>query len=363
MSTSESQSTIPDPRPPFQFRLRTLLLLFVVLASLLAVFGGWGVVVFGLVVGLAIPIHRAESFSSAMRRAFLLICLLVFVVFLRLAIGTVGNGIREANCYANLQYICLALEQYRSTYGHLPPAYLVDKNGTPMHSWRVLILPFLGENALYKAYDFTEPWDGPKNKKLMADCPVYYACPSDPGTNLPTAGRTSYVAVVGANAAWPDVKAAKPGPMNFPCGDRKTIMLVESADSGIAWTEPRDLALDDLAATQASATPAAVLGYHGPEDGFFFRNDRRTACVATVDGGRFHLRPSNFSPPELRRLLQVGGFDPDEFDGNSDLSDNAWHFNWPNIAALAVWLLSVGMLLTKAVRSRKPKFVPLPPVG
>ena len=29
------------------------------------------------------------------------------------------------------------------------------------------------------------------------------------------------------------------------------------------------------------------------------------------------------------------------------------HLNWPNIAALAVWLLSVGTLLTCAVRGRK----------
>ena len=37
------------------------------------------------------------------------------------------------------------------------------------------------------------------------------------------------------------------------------------------------------------------------------------------------------------------------------------HLNWPNIAALAVWLLSVGMLLTHAVRSRKVLPVPPPP--
>ena len=46
-----------SPSPPFQFRLRTLLLLFVVLGSSLGVFGAWGIVVFGLVVGLAISIQ------------------------------------------------------------------------------------------------------------------------------------------------------------------------------------------------------------------------------------------------------------------------------------------------------------------
>ena len=66
MSEPEPQPTVPPPRPPFQFSLRTLLLLFVVLGSSLAVFGAWGIVVFGLVVGLAVYIHHAESLSSLM---------------------------------------------------------------------------------------------------------------------------------------------------------------------------------------------------------------------------------------------------------------------------------------------------------
>ena len=36
-----------------------------------------------------------------------------------------------------------------------------------MHSWRVLLLPYLDRSDLYKAYDFTEPWDGPNNRKLL----------------------------------------------------------------------------------------------------------------------------------------------------------------------------------------------------
>ena len=53
-----------SPRPPFQFTLRTLLLLFVVLGSSLAVFGAWGIVVFGLVVGLAICAPQSGRFAS-----------------------------------------------------------------------------------------------------------------------------------------------------------------------------------------------------------------------------------------------------------------------------------------------------------
>ena len=54
-----------SPPPRFQFNLRSLLLLFVVLGSSLAVFGAWGIVVFGLSVGLAIYLNRTRSFAAS----------------------------------------------------------------------------------------------------------------------------------------------------------------------------------------------------------------------------------------------------------------------------------------------------------
>jgi translation elongation factor EF-Tu-like GTPase len=61
----------------------------------------------------------------------------------------------------------LAVANYHETYGCFPPAYVADRDGKPMHSWRVLILPFLEQQELYHAYNFAEPWDGPNNRKLM----------------------------------------------------------------------------------------------------------------------------------------------------------------------------------------------------
>lgn len=60
----------------------------------------------------------------------------------------------------------MAVANYRSTFGGYPPAYIADCDGRPMHSWRVLILPFLEQQNLYAAYHFDEPWDGPNNRKL-----------------------------------------------------------------------------------------------------------------------------------------------------------------------------------------------------
>src|SRR5260370_743998 len=50
---------------------------------------------------------------------------------------------RRSQCKNNLKQIGLALHNYHDVYGSFPPAYFVDASGKPMHSWRVLILPFL----------------------------------------------------------------------------------------------------------------------------------------------------------------------------------------------------------------------------
>ena len=62
---------------------------------------------------------------------------------------------------------------------------------------------------LYKAYDFTEPWDGPKNKKLSATRSEDVCLPERLQCLASAAPQTSYVAVVGPNAAWAGEKPRK----------------------------------------------------------------------------------------------------------------------------------------------------------
>ena len=85
-------------------------------------------------------------------------------------------------CFGKLSYIHIALLNYQSVHGAWPPAYVADEQGKPAHSWRVLILPFLEEHALYRAYHFDEPWDGPNNRRLLDRMPAAYACSDRPGT-------------------------------------------------------------------------------------------------------------------------------------------------------------------------------------
>ena len=136
----------------------------------------------------------------------------------------------------------MAVANYHDTYGCFPPAYVADGDGKPMHSWRVLILPFLEQGELYRAYDFAEPWDGPNNRKLAAEMPRAFACPNRPDGDAPDPW-TSYLAIAGPGTAFPGAGTTTLG--DAIDGPARTIFVAEVADARVHWMEPRDL---DLAA-------------------------------------------------------------------------------------------------------------------
>jgi Protein of unknown function (DUF1559) len=84
-----------------------------------------------------------------------------------------GEAARRAQCRNNLKQIALALHDYHQQYGVLPPAYVADASGRPMHSWRVLLLPFLEQQSLYDQYDFRKEKGGHSALTEKALCPPF----------------------------------------------------------------------------------------------------------------------------------------------------------------------------------------------
>jgi hypothetical protein len=350
MTDPQSHAAIQPPTPRFQFSLRTLLLLCVVLGSSLAVFGGWGIVVFGLVVALAIDHDDAKTTWSVARLVLIAIGVICLIGGL-LLVGIVREHRRSMTCWHKLTDIAMALVSYRATCGHYPPSYVADKSGKPMHSWRVLILPFMDQDQLYKAYDFTQPWDAPQNKKLLTERPLEYFCDNDPGANRASSTETSYLAVVGPNTAWTGATAMS-----------NSIVVVEVNNSNIQWTEPKDFSLDSIEGDDCALGSPSLSSSHGRDEDFFFVYDRSCGVnMAMANGGVGFLRTAHLSTDSLRKILQVGGCTEEVWDSRNEVS-TGWCPNWPNIAALLVWLLSVGTLLVGAVRRRKRmSVVPMPP--
>ena len=337
-----------------------------VLGSSLAVFGVWGMVVVALVLGLAIYLHQAESWRSLVHFAPAVLCLAFLIGLVFSTRQSVREAGRRAQCSNNLKEIAAALQAYHQANGCFPPACVTDKSGKPLHSWRVLILPYLGYDDLYKAYDFSQPWDGPKNKALLATIPMGYACPCDRSTRAVGAAQTSYVAVVGSSAAWA-VGESRRAPVDFPGGPSSTIMVVEVANSGINWAEPGDLSLDTLGTAKDKSPALVPMSKHDRRNNFFFGDQEFFLTyekffftydygvnVAMADGSVQHLWTAGRSNEDLRKVLQIGAYTKEEIGSHQDFYGEECRPNWPNIAALAVWLLSVGTLLTSAVRSRKP---------
>jgi hypothetical protein len=256
MSPTDLQLAQPACRP-FQFGLRTLLLLFILLGSSLGVFGAWGILVFLLNLALATFLYNTRVRLSSVVMVLLAIGFLPLAG--RLWVGPIMSGPTWGeNCICRLSIIGSAFLYYGVEHNCLPPAYTVGKEGKPVHSWRALILPDLTMKPPFRSYDFGQPWDSPNNKALLATAPEIFQCSR---SGPPAGNETSYVAVVGPDAAFAGDKPRKLEEIDFPDRGTTTIMVVEVADSHIPWSEPRDLVLDELR-MPGKNNPALACGFH-----------------------------------------------------------------------------------------------------
>ena len=139
----------------------------------------------------------------------------------------------------NLKQIALAMHNYASANNdNFPPAAVVGKKGKPQLSWRVLILPYIEQDNLYKQFKLDEPWDSENNKKLLAKMPKVYAMP---GKTAPGGTDTYYRAFVGNGAMWDWLTGTKI--TNIADGTSNTLMVVTAADA-VPWTKPDELEFD-----------------------------------------------------------------------------------------------------------------------
>jgi hypothetical protein len=137
----------------------------------------------------------------------------------------------------NLKQIVLACYNYNDTYGNLPTDIL-DKDGKPLLSWRVAILPFVEETPLSLQFKMDEAWDSPNNKKLIEKMPKLFA----PIRVKAKAGETFYQVFVGEGALFGGKK--KPSiPQSIPDGTSNTGMVFEAGEP-VIWSKPADLPFD-----------------------------------------------------------------------------------------------------------------------
>lgn len=130
---------------------------------------------------------------------------------------------------------------FQSDFGCLPPKAIVDSEGKPLLSWRVMLLPYLGYEHLFSLFHLDEPWDSDHNAKLIPYMPGVYG-----GTQNSTLdpGKATIVGLVGDDAWFP--VAGLRFLSDFVQPYRYTISQLETkSEHSVVWTAPVDLRLDD----------------------------------------------------------------------------------------------------------------------
>lgn len=215
------------------------------------------------------------------------------------AVQSARQAARRAQATNNLKMIGLAFHNYHDVYGRFPTS-TYDKDGKPLLSWRVHILPFVEAQPLYQQFHLDEPWNSDHNKKLIAQMPPVYRNPDfiDPE-------RTNYLAAIGPAAVFPEGKekgadqaaafrkgnadvawARKVSFVNILDGTANTIMVVEAdPEAAVVWTQPDDLLFDPQ-------QPQAGLG-----------GLRMTGFNALFCDGSVHFIKAEIEPEILQRLF------------------------------------------------------------
>ncbi len=181
----------------------------------------------------------------------------------------------------SLKQLAIAMQNYAGAHGRFPAAASRDADGRELLSWRVQLLPYLGQDALYRQFHLDEPWDSEHNRTLIARMPEAYQ-PADGA--LAAAGKTKFVALWGRDTVFPpDSDGTRMREVTD--GLSNTYLLVEADDLHAAvWTEPDDLVVDPrrpLSGLQVRP-PGAFLGAMCDGSVSFLRADSDVEQVAAL---------------------------------------------------------------------------------
>jgi Protein of unknown function (DUF1559) len=183
------------------------------------------------------PIFRAAKFEQKGNIASVVMASRVdeqFAKTIKETLETLKEVATRTRSQNNLKQLAIAVHSYHDAMGRFP---FQDPNvRNPKLSWRVTILPYIEEGALYNQFKLNEPWDSEHNKKLIPKMPKLYA-PLGLGVNAPP-GHTFYRTFTGRET----ISAAQTF-VGVTDGTSNTIMIVEAGES-TPWTKPEDFPYD-----------------------------------------------------------------------------------------------------------------------
>ncbi|MFT5325083.1 MAG: hypothetical protein ACI8P0_002949 [Planctomycetaceae bacterium] len=191
----------------------------------------------------------------------------------------------------NLKQLGIAMHNFHDAFRSFPSTAEKDKDGKPLLSWRVRLLPFIDQGPLFKKFHMDEAWDSPHNKELIKHIPPIYRTPGSKAA----AGKTNYVGLRHEKAIFHDGEGTRI--RDIRDGTSNTIMIVEADDDhAVIWTKPDDLEFDEK-------KPHAGLG-----------KLRKDGFLAAMCDGSAHFIPSTITPATLVKLVFRNDGQPIDFN-------------------------------------------------
>ena len=207
----------------------------------------------------------------------------ILVALLLPAVQSAREAARRSQSMNNLKQLGLAMHNFHEVHKKFPPQASVDKDGNPLLSWRVHLLPYLDEFELYQQFHLDEPWDSDHNIKLLEKMPAVFSNP-----NLPSKTQTVYLGLVSDNSLF---QTGTGLPVRkITDGLSQTMMFVEAGPNQLRnWTEPSDLEFRQQQPLQ---------GLTGLRPGGF---------LATICDGSVRFISNSIDPQSIRAMVSVDG--------------------------------------------------------
>lgn len=145
----------------------------------------------------------------------------------------------EKKSIENLEKIMLAVRDHYFEHRFMVGSTIQRLNNKPLLSWRVNILPFIGEQELYDAFHHDEPWNSEHNYELIKRMPAIFRAP---GSGSP-AGRAHYLGVTGNRYGFRHPYASRSSSRTSVVPDQAAIVEVPDHLAAI-WTRPEDIMME-----------------------------------------------------------------------------------------------------------------------
>ena len=320
-----------------KFRIWTILWVFALFASGMAMYGAGSIFVSLLVTGFWAVF--TVKWGLGLREgavAFLMIFGLT-VLLIPAAVASRASAI-QAHCRNNMRVLAIALLNFESAYNRFPSARNAGSDSEYQHSWRAIILPFVESSPLNGQYRMNEPWSSPFNTKLISHrFGDYCRCPLNRELEEKL---TEYLAVVGDRAVLCTDRGRTVS--DITDGTSKTIMLIEVPHKKVNWAEPRDLTM--LEAIEFLSNPPNSNDYGHPMSEGCFYKPSRGVHVAFADGWT-RLLKLPISRKHAEGLLTINGeelIDPDNIP-----STHQPELNYARIYSFSVFVILSFLPATK----------------